>query len=195
MAPRLPAPLHKPDREVACCRYVYQKPYVEFFCSPDNFRKLREKLDTAPTVTYMAVNAEGEQHMNVQPSDVNAVTWGVFPAKEIVQPTVVDPQSFNIWKVLPLLLLLHVAFGLTLCPRTSFLLLQSRTPMVTWKVLLPMPVVLGVMPSLPSDCASAHLHVHGVAAGPLKSQPHSIRMHRVHAFVPVCGLRNSAWPL
>ena len=80
-------------------RYVYQKPYVEFFCSPDNFKKLREKLDAAPTVTYMAVNAEGEQHMNVQPSDVNAVTWGVFPAKEIVQPTVVDPQSFSIWKV------------------------------------------------------------------------------------------------
>ena len=80
-------------------RYIYQKPYVEFFCSPENFQKLRQKLDKAPTVTYMAVNAEGEQHMNVQPSDVNAVTWGVFPAKEIVQPTVVDPQSFSIWKV------------------------------------------------------------------------------------------------
>lgn len=30
---------------------------------------------------------------------VNAVTWGVFPGKEIVQPTVVDAQSFGIWKV------------------------------------------------------------------------------------------------
>mgnify|MGYP001082917213 FL=1 len=28
----------------------------------------------------------------------NAVTWGVFPAKEIIQPTVVDPVSFPIWK-------------------------------------------------------------------------------------------------
>ena len=36
---------------------------------------------------------------NVGPTDVNAVTWGVFPAKEIIQPTVVDPQSFAVWKV------------------------------------------------------------------------------------------------
>lgn len=38
--------------------------------------------------------------MNVVPgvSDVNAVTWGVFPAKEVIQPTVVDPQSFMVWK-------------------------------------------------------------------------------------------------
>lgn len=28
----------------------------------------------------------------------NAVTWGVFPGKEIVQPTVVDPISFLSWK-------------------------------------------------------------------------------------------------
>lgn len=28
-----------------------------------------------------------------------AVTWGVFPGKEIMQPTVVDPISFKIWKV------------------------------------------------------------------------------------------------
>jgi methylenetetrahydrofolate reductase (NADPH) len=31
-------------------------------------------------------------------SAVNAVTWGVFPQKEIIQPTVVDPESFPIWK-------------------------------------------------------------------------------------------------
>ena len=28
-----------------------------------------------------------------------AVTWGVFPGKEIIQPTVVDPISFESWKV------------------------------------------------------------------------------------------------
>jgi methylenetetrahydrofolate reductase (NADPH) len=27
-----------------------------------------------------------------------AVTWGVFPGTEIVQPTVVDPKSFKVWK-------------------------------------------------------------------------------------------------
>ncbi len=29
---------------------------------------------------------------------MNAVTWGVFPGREIVQPTVVDSESFYIWK-------------------------------------------------------------------------------------------------
>jgi hypothetical protein len=28
-----------------------------------------------------------------------AVTWGVFPGKEIIQPTVVDPVAFLSWKV------------------------------------------------------------------------------------------------
>lgn len=27
-----------------------------------------------------------------------AVTWGVFPGREILQPTVVDPVSFKVWK-------------------------------------------------------------------------------------------------
>jgi len=29
---------------------------------------------------------------------VNAVTWGVFPGREIIQPTVVDTESFRVWK-------------------------------------------------------------------------------------------------
>ena len=27
-----------------------------------------------------------------------AVMWGVFPGREVLQPTVVDPHAFNIWK-------------------------------------------------------------------------------------------------
>ena len=27
-----------------------------------------------------------------------AVTWGVFPNKDIIQPTIVDYNSFHIWK-------------------------------------------------------------------------------------------------
>lgn len=46
----------------------------------------------------MSVNKEGNWISNVNTTDVNAVTWGVFPAKEIIQPTVVDPASFMIWK-------------------------------------------------------------------------------------------------
>lgn len=78
--------------------YVYQKAYVEFFCSPDSFRALQARLQTAPSLTYLAVNAQGDIQSNVGPTDVNAVTWGVFPAKEVMQPTVVDPQSFTVWK-------------------------------------------------------------------------------------------------
>ena len=80
-------------------RYVYQKAYVEFFCSPQRFHSLQTRLKGAQSLTYMAVNARGELQSNIGPSEVNAVTWGVFPAKEVVQPTVVDPQSFTVWKV------------------------------------------------------------------------------------------------
>lgn len=38
----------------------------------------------------MVTNTKGETP--------NAVTWGVFPGQEIVQPTVVDGQAFKAWK-------------------------------------------------------------------------------------------------
>ncbi|KAK9819788.1 hypothetical protein WJX72_002386 [[Myrmecia] bisecta] len=78
--------------------YVYQKAYVEFFTSPDKFAALQATLDASPGITYMAINAAGDVQSNVNADAVNAVTWGVFPAKEVVQPTVVDPQSFTVWK-------------------------------------------------------------------------------------------------
>lgn len=33
------------------------------------------------------------------PEDQNAVTWGVFPGKEITQPTIIEKASFEAWKV------------------------------------------------------------------------------------------------
>lgn len=78
--------------------YVYQKAYVEFFCSKEKLNALVEKCKALTSVTYLAVNKGGELISNVGTSDVNAVTWGVFPAKEIIQPTVVDPASFMVWK-------------------------------------------------------------------------------------------------
>ncbi|CAL5336864.1 unnamed protein product [Camellia sinensis] len=78
--------------------YVYQKAYVEFFCSKDKLNALVEKCSAFPYVTYMAVNKDGIWISNVSQTDVNAVTWGVFPGKEIIQPTVVDPSSFMVWK-------------------------------------------------------------------------------------------------
>ncbi|CAL0328071.1 unnamed protein product [Lupinus luteus] len=78
--------------------YVYQKAYVEFFCSKEKLDALVIKSKDRSSLTYMAVNKEGAWKSNVGPTYVNAVTWGVFPAKEIVQPTIVDPVSFKVWK-------------------------------------------------------------------------------------------------
>ncbi|EEF33179.1 methylenetetrahydrofolate reductase 2 [Ricinus communis] len=78
--------------------YVYQKAYIEFFCSTDKLQALLEKCKALPQLTYMAVNRGGTLLSNVGQNDVNAVTWGVFPGKQIIQPTVVDPASFSVWK-------------------------------------------------------------------------------------------------
>eukprot|EP01006_Ploeotia_vitrea_P032734 TRINITY_DN64897_c0_g1_i1.p1 TRINITY_DN64897_c0_g1~~TRINITY_DN64897_c0_g1_i1.p1 ORF type:complete len:637 (-),score=53.10 TRINITY_DN64897_c0_g1_i1:2189-4099(-) len=78
--------------------YVYQKEYMEFFCSPNNAEILRTLLTSKfPFISYMMTNRSASvQYSNVD-SPV-AVTWGVFPGREIQQPTVVDPFSFRIWK-------------------------------------------------------------------------------------------------
>ncbi|XP_023545804.1 methylenetetrahydrofolate reductase 2-like [Cucurbita pepo subsp. pepo] len=78
--------------------YVYQKAYIEFFCSKEKLDAVVDKCRALPSLTYMAVNKEGVWVSNITQKDVNAVTWGVFPAKEIIQPTIVDPASFHVWK-------------------------------------------------------------------------------------------------
>ncbi|KAJ0255569.1 Methylenetetrahydrofolate reductase 1 [Hirschfeldia incana] len=78
--------------------YVYQKAYLEFFCSKDKLDTLVEKSKDFPSITFMAVNKAENWVSNTGESDVNAVTWGVFPAKEVIQPTIVDPASFKVWK-------------------------------------------------------------------------------------------------
>lgn len=75
---------------------VYQKAYVEFFTSPQHLQVLLRVLRDMPQCSYQAVNMKGESYSNTE--GVTAVTWGVFPGKEIVQPTVVDSESFMVWK-------------------------------------------------------------------------------------------------
>ncbi|KAL0490936.1 methylenetetrahydrofolate reductase [Acrasis kona] len=78
--------------------YVYKKAYIEFFASPENTRKLIQVIkNNNVNVSYHAVNIKGEELKNFD-NNVTAVTWGVFPNKEIVQPTVVDSESFLVWK-------------------------------------------------------------------------------------------------
>ncbi|KAE8658438.1 Methylenetetrahydrofolate reductase 1 [Hibiscus syriacus] len=78
--------------------YVYQKAYLEFFCSREKLDALVKKSESFSSLTYVAVNKDGNLVLNIGLTSVNAVTWGVFPAREIIQPTVVDPASFVVWK-------------------------------------------------------------------------------------------------
>jgi methylenetetrahydrofolate reductase (NADPH) len=77
--------------------FVYQKAYCEFFCSKELLDKIVASMGKNGG-SYMAVNKKGEKMGNVKEESVNAVTWGVFPAREISQPTVVDVKSFMAWK-------------------------------------------------------------------------------------------------
>lgn len=75
---------------------VYQKAYIEFFCSEEKFQALEAAIQKFPSISFQATTSAGQMFSNF--STVTAVTWGVFPAKEILQPTVVDPTSFLVWK-------------------------------------------------------------------------------------------------
>lgn len=78
--------------------YVYQKAYIEFFVSPEDIDRLLACVEKFPSLTFQATNHAGDYRSNMKPDGVNAVTWGVFPGKEVIQPTVVDSESFMIWK-------------------------------------------------------------------------------------------------
>lgn len=79
--------------------YIYQKAYLEFFTSRENVEALKKILPSYPLVNYHIVDHTGHaDYTNCDPSQPIAVTWGVFPGKEIIQPTVVDPVSFLTWK-------------------------------------------------------------------------------------------------
>jgi methylenetetrahydrofolate reductase (NADPH) len=76
---------------------VYQKSYVECFVSPENLKKIIENAATMRYIQYHAVDCRGNSYSNAGKSAI-AVTWGVFPNKEILQPTIVDSTSFLAWK-------------------------------------------------------------------------------------------------
>merc|ERR1719453_1338556 len=78
---------------------VYQKAYVEFFCSPAMLKALKEHFSKKKDVEWMAVSKKGDsQESPHYAGPVTAVTCGVFPGAEIQQPPVVDAASFRAWK-------------------------------------------------------------------------------------------------
>lgn len=78
--------------------YVYQKAYLELLISPSLIAELIDRIDQNTNITFYSVNKDGDLRTNAPSDGPNAVTWGVFPGKEIVQPTIVETISFLAWK-------------------------------------------------------------------------------------------------
>lgn len=87
--------------------YVYQKQYLEFLCPKGLLADLLLKIDNhnksqlesaSLVISYYAVNKDSTLWTNCDDDDINAVTWGVFPGEEILQPTIVEKTSFLAWK-------------------------------------------------------------------------------------------------
>lgn len=78
--------------------YVYQKAYLELLVAPELFDKILSRIHDHPDISYYAVSKSGELRTNAPSEGPNAVTWGVFPGKEIVQPTIVESISFLAWR-------------------------------------------------------------------------------------------------
>jgi len=78
--------------------YCYQKAYLELLVSPQLISDLIARIEKETDISYYAVNKAGDLRTNAPSDGPNAVTWGVFPGKEIVQPTIVETISFLAWK-------------------------------------------------------------------------------------------------
>lgn len=95
--------------------FVFQKAFVEFFLPSADWKVLVEKLqhpDMRESICFYAVNAAGDfvssdtdgppatdaqGRQVMREASTNAVTWGVFPGKEIVTPTIIEEVSFRAW--------------------------------------------------------------------------------------------------
>ncbi|KAG6000806.1 hypothetical protein E4U21_005004 [Claviceps maximensis] len=89
--------------------FVFQKAFAEFFLPSADWHVLADKLkgsDYCDSVCFYAANAAGDfvssdvsrgGRGGGAASSTNAVTWGVFPGKEIVTPTIIEEVSFKAW--------------------------------------------------------------------------------------------------
>ncbi|KAJ2710879.1 methylenetetrahydrofolate reductase 1, partial [Coemansia spiralis] len=77
--------------------------FVECFVPGDRLPPFLSRLQSrAPRITYYAANKHGDFMTNAHSSDaataVTALTWGVFPGRAVVQPTLIDKVSFLAWR-------------------------------------------------------------------------------------------------
>lgn len=77
---------------------VYQKAYIECFMPPGHLAAFMEAASLHSTISYTAISATGKTYSSRRLDLVTAITWGVFPDREIQQPTIVDYEAFTAWK-------------------------------------------------------------------------------------------------
>ncbi|KAG6021060.1 hypothetical protein E4U41_002629 [Claviceps citrina] len=90
--------------------FVFQKAFAEFFLPSADWHVLANRLrgaDHRDSVCFYAANAAGDFVSSDTSGGAvssasagggtNAVTWGVFPGKEIVTPTIIEEVSFRAW--------------------------------------------------------------------------------------------------
>lgn len=79
--------------------YVYQKAYLELLVPKTVAEQIIDKISQDPLITYYCVNNAGDLTTNAPPNGgPNAVTWGIYPGQEVIQPTIVEKISFLAWK-------------------------------------------------------------------------------------------------
>jgi methylenetetrahydrofolate reductase (NADPH) len=77
--------------------FVYQKAYLELMVPSYLIDELIARIEKNEDLTYHAVSKAGELRTNTVDSP-NALTWGIFAGREIIQPTIVETISFLAWK-------------------------------------------------------------------------------------------------
>lgn len=77
--------------------FVYQKAYLELLVPNYLIDELIARIEKNEDLTYHAVQKNGELRTNTEDSP-NALTWGIFAGREIIQPTIVETISFLAWK-------------------------------------------------------------------------------------------------
>jgi methylenetetrahydrofolate reductase (NADPH) len=86
--------------------FVFQKAFVEIFIPSEDWKTLQAKLASpsiSSSVSWYASNAAGDylssdtDSSKEEGGSTNAVTWGAFPGKEIITPTIIEEVSFRAW--------------------------------------------------------------------------------------------------
>jgi methylenetetrahydrofolate reductase (NADPH) len=80
--------------------FVFQKAFIELFLPSSSWASLRNLLGNE-SISFLAMNASGDFESSDKNSGsgtgTNAVTWGAFPGKEIITPTIIEEVSFRAW--------------------------------------------------------------------------------------------------